>query len=143
MADSREHSASGFLKLRKLHEKLQWPYFKSSLEDLIYMYAKISRLEDISKVRMLDFAFFKKEDIASYTDALDGDTTSSGEDSMPSMSKDERKKKTERLKKRVSRNKAGKFSNEYIEECYAGAVAKGDGFQGLCGSQGRAVGGYT
>ena len=129
MADSREHSASGFLKLRKLHEKLQWPYFKSSLEDLMYMYAKISKMEDISKGRMADFAFFKKEDIDSYKDALDGgDTTSSGDDSMPSMTAPERKKKKDRLKKRVARNKEGKFTDEFIEECYAMAVEKGDGF---------------
>ena len=129
MADSREMSASGFLKLRKLHEKLQWPYFKSSLEDLMYMYAKISKMEDISKGRMVDFAFFKKEDIDSYNDALDGgDTTSSGDDSMQAMAKDERKKKKARIKKRVAKNKDGKFTQEYIDACYALAVEQGDGF---------------
>jgi len=105
--------------------------FKRALGDLVFANAKITSLEAITQLNMLDMHHFKKENLDEYNAGLctDGETTSSGDEySRSLLNKTQLAEKHTRLKKRKSKSKTDKFKTDFIQQCYDNALKTGQGF---------------
>ena len=121
--------------LRKLNKPGDFQYFMSSLEDYLFDVARLGSWEAVSKLYMLDFKYFKGQDMEAYKAGLvpkglingGKDTTSSGEDAKLLLSQTQLKDKVRRLRQRTKVS-ADKFTQIFVDSCYDTAVEDGKGF---------------